>query len=80
MIDDEDIKIYGKRIFQLNIKVYELYNFRNNIKQFNGASIELYDNGLPELQNEIENIYFATFRTIEDANKFKELFADRITE
>ena len=80
MIDDEDIKIYKNRIFQLNIKSYELYDFRRSIKQFVGASVELYDNGLPELHNEIDNIYFATFRTIEDARKFKELFVSRIVE
>lgn len=80
MVDDEDIKIYGRRIVQLNIKIYEFYNFKKILEEFPGSSIELYDNGLPELHNEIENVYFASFRTINDADKFRELFPNRIIE
>ena len=78
MIDDEDIKKYGRRIVKLNIQYYEVYFFRDILKEFIGSCIELYDDGPVGIAK--NNIYFATFRTIEDADTFRKCFPLRIKE
>jgi len=73
VLDDEDIIRYSSlgRILQLSINNYGVYAVNQLLLEFEGSGVLLYDDGFPPNYDNSTNIYFAVFRTAEDALLFK---------